>query len=507
MKRLAIASLLLSAFSASAHAACSGSGTNWSCTAGSTVSQVQTAINSASDGATINFDAGAYNWTSGMIQFSNSKGVTLNGGGGATVTAGSNTFLGMNGTLSGNNTKVYRVTGFTFSGGAGYGIWIFGPGTLNNLRIDRNVFTGYTNGIAILLGELTTLGKYFGVIDRNTFRGSSNFMALKVLGPGDPKHYTASPRGTASNLYIEDNTWDFTSASDLSSGCVDAWNSASVVFRNNTVKNCLVTSHGIVHNGGVVNFEFYSNSLQRTSGSGSWTDGYRMFHHQGSGEVYAFNNTFSVQGTPSSDLMPVTHYRSSPPGTAGYSSTLGMCDGTRSIDGNFSGQMGYPCWMQPGRAAAGTSPAYGTLAPMYAWNNVANGSLKRDLTVEDPWGDGAPSPMDHIKPNRDYYNAVSGSAQTSPTSPFNGTTGMGFGTRANRPTTCTTGGINGEAGLGGVGYFATDENTLYRCAGNNTWVAHYKPFTYPHPLTVGQASTSPPPAPSLTAPTNLRVVQ
>jgi hypothetical protein len=89
---------------------------------------------------------------------------------------------------------------------------------------------------------------------------------------------------------------------------------------------------------------------------------------------------------------------------------------------------------------------------------------------------------DHVKPDRDYYNAVSAAAQTSPTSPFNGTTGMGFGTLANRPSTCTTNAL--ESG-GGVGYFATDQGaqgTLYRCSATNTWTVWYTPFAYPHPL-------------------------
>jgi hypothetical protein len=49
-------------WAANANAACSGSGLSWSCTAGSTVSQVQTAMNSASDGAVITFAAGSYSW-------------------------------------------------------------------------------------------------------------------------------------------------------------------------------------------------------------------------------------------------------------------------------------------------------------------------------------------------------------------------------------------------------------------------------------------------------------
>jgi hypothetical protein len=98
--------------------------------------------------------------------------------------------------------------------------------------------------------------------------------------------------------------------------------------------------------------------------------------------------------------------------------------------------------------------------------------------------------------DREAYNAVSASAQTSPTSPFDGTTGMGFGTLANRPTTCQTSSetVFGN-GAAGVGYFATDvgaQGTLYTCSATNTWTVFYTPYTYPHPLTTGDPQ---PPAP------------
>lgn len=80
--------------------------------------------------------------------------------------------------------------------------------------------------------------------------------------------------------------------------------------------------------------------------------------------------------------------------------------------------------------------------------------------------------------NRDYYAEVSQTAQTSTTSPFNGTTGTGYGLLANIPTTCTT----GAGGITGVGYFATDTNGLYLCTATNVWNWTYSPFTYPHPI-------------------------
>ena len=85
--------------------------------------------------------------------------------------------------------------------------------------------------------------------------------------------------------------------------------------------------------------------------------------------------------------------------------------------------------------------------------------VKIDLTLEDQGGYYA----QHFVNNRDYFNAV-GKAQTSPTSPFNGTSGMGYGTLANRPTTCSIGQTDpGDAGRGGVGYFATDVGPLAPC--------------------------------------------
>jgi len=501
----------------SALAACSGSGTSWNCTAGSTVAQVQSAVNSATDGAVITFAAGSYSWGNG-IALSNAKGVTLQGAGAGSsiVTATAGSVISMT-TLSGNNTHLYRITGFTFQNAPSNLIfWFFGNGTLNNLRVDHNTFSNYATGaIAIFLGETSSNGKYFGLIDHNTFSGAVNFMGMKVLGPGDPTRYATSVRGTGSNIFLEDNTFDFDSATDLGSGCIDAWFSSAVVFRFNTVRNCLVTAHGTTHGGGTVNFEVYQNTLKRLGGDPTWQDGTRLVHHQGSGEITVWGNTFVHAGTIGGALS-VTHYRSATPSAAGYDPTLGRCDGTSPRDGNTAPSgtyFGWPCWNQPGRAPAGGAPAYGTLSPIYTWMNVdSSTSGKVPILIENPWSATNPGVATHIQSGRDYYDAVSASAQTSAAAPFNGTTGMGFGTLANRPTTCShVTAPNGENG-GGVAYWATDQGNwnnsvagpdgqLYRCSATNTWTVAYFPYTYPHPLQQGAVV----PVPS--APSHLRIVQ
>ncbi len=499
MRILGIIAVVLLCWSPGAEAACSGAGLTWNCTAGTTVSQVNSALSSATDGATLTFDAGSYSWSS-SITLSNSKGVALicASQGNCTVSVGGQ-FLGM--TLSGNNTKAYRLSGFRFQNApACLCIWIFGNGTLNNLRIDHNIFQNFhTDSVAIFFGEISSAGRFYGVIDHNTFTGTSNFMTLKVLGHGDTNNWGPSPRGTASNLFIEDNTITYTNASNLGAGCMDAWMSAAIVWRYNTTQNCLVTAHGVTH-GGLISFELYKNTLIRTANSGSWLDGTRLFHHQGSGEFVAFDNVFTAAVGKSTGPISMTHYRSATPGAAGYSSSLGHCNGTSSIDGNrtpTSTYWGYPCWRQPGRD--GTQ----RLQPMYVWNNRwSDTGGKVDMEIENPWGQLNPAVGDHLKPNRDFYLAVSTSAQSSPTSPFNGTTGMGFGTLANRPSTCTTSTL--ETG-GGVGYFATNQGsfgTLYRCSATNTWTVQYSPYTYPHPLASGVAPPSPP-----SAPQNLRITE
>ena len=520
MRLVVVTAAVLSVISSrQALASCSGSGLSWTCTAGSSVSQVQTAVNGASDGATISFAAGSYSWGSG-IALSNAKGIELIGAGsGSTVVTVTSTPVIYMDSLSGNNTKTYRISGFTFQNANGLGLWFYGPGTLNNLRIDHNVFSNFVSGsVALFFGEVSTAAKFFALIDHNTFSGANNFMGMKVLGTNSPDLWASSVRGTSSNMFLEDNTFDFGSASDLGTGCIDAWNSSAVVFRYNTVRNCLVTAHGTTHGGGTVNFEVYRNTLKRQGGDSTWDDGTRLVHHQGSGEITVWGNTFVHAGTISGNAVSVTHYRSAPPGTAGYSSSLGQCSGSNSLDGNTAPSgtyYGWPCWMQPGRAPSGGSPRYGVLSPIYTWMNLdASSSAKVGLAIENPWGTSNPGVGTHIQANRDYYDAVSASAQTSPTSPFNGTTGMGFGTLANRPTACThTTAPNGENG-GGVAYWATDQGEwnslqsgadgqLYRCSATNTWTVAYKPYTYPHPGQAGGSTTAPPPA----APTNVRIIK
>ena len=126
------------------------------------------------------------------------------------------------------------------------------------------------------------------------------------------------------------------------------------------------------------------------------------------------------------------------------------------------------------------------LEPVYSWEE----------TYSLPGGGtflGLQSVENNIQQNRDVYIQAGSTAQTTSSSPFSGTTGTGWGTLANRPTTCTAGAggtyATSPTGSYGVAYFATDQNggigELYICTTTNTWTASYEPYTYPHPLVGG----------------------
>jgi hypothetical protein len=147
---------------------------------------------------------------------------------------------------------------------------------------------------------------------------------------------------------------------------------------------------------------------------------------------------------------------------------------------------GYPAAYQIGRGKCFASPCNSgsnqTLTPAYIWLRDPDNPLSID--------EASPN---QIVANRDYY--IQGAS-------FNGTSGVGVGTRAARPTTCTK----------GVAYWSTDQGewnktngaspdgTLDLCTATNIWTnAYYTPYTYPHPL-INDADES------LSPPINLRFV-
>jgi hypothetical protein len=363
---------------------------------------------------------------------------------------------------SGSSTKLYRISGFKFTSAGGL-VWTCPAGgcsgTISSFRFDHNTCTGIgASATVITVGENSSKQYVWGVVDHNTFSSGSSFAAVQIIGAAD-SNAPASQQGTANNLFIEDNTISVSNMTDTGTGAVDGWGPmAGMVFRYNTVTNALVTIHSAEtpgsHGNGASNWEVYGNTVIANSGS-SVPDGYRLIHHQGSFEELFFNNKFTSNTEPMNG------------------SALSIAAGYPQ---QYSGS--YPTSLQPGRDYHA-----GLLYPVYAWNNRDTRNNNK-VAASDEAGEA------NFLVNRDYYDEAGKGPQTSSSAPFNGTSGVGFGTLANRPAVCTPtlSVLSQDQGRGGVGYFATDQGpqgTLYACSALNTWTVHYVPYTYPHPLVSG----------------------
>jgi len=257
------------------------------------------------------------------------------------------------------------------------------------------------------------------------------------------------------------------------------------------------------------NTVYYSGSM---TGSGlTMTDGSKSF-----GSLAPAGAPYSVYDTTQGFVAQIvsnsgTTITVQPP--IGESSWAGFNSGdsyeiirsTVCADQAGRGQGNYISGVTPSPASALNE----VLDPIYEWDDPVTPSSALSAQFGSSYSG-------TILQNRDFYTdnwragGLSGpTAQTSATAPFNGSTtcnagsgsytcGVGFGTLANRPTTCTT----------GVGYFATDQGSwntsgngfgqgeLFKCTATNTWSLAYTPYTYPHPLAGGIGSSANPPAPT-----------
>jgi hypothetical protein len=428
---------------------------------------------------------------------------------------------------NGSSSQEVRITGISwnmnnvadFNG-------MIAIGTQNDtgqIRLDHCHF--YNLGaVAVLEYQVTG----YGVADHNVFDSNSTVNGIRAYG-SDGQGYTfwnqSTQFGSANFFFMENNTFNNGYPDDCNAG-------GRYVFRYNVYNGNQSDAYTQTHALGSVlgppaagcrAWEVYGNVATSTSSGGAYAgEGLTSGTGLSWNNITAgYNHNLSFfedrdSGTNTCGATP-NYCQNATPNGWGYcaSSPFGGVAGPSNWDGNNNnnGSQGWPCIGQIGRGQgdllAGT--AFPTicdqtlgcstyngqwpnqkLEPVYSWEETCGSTCTTLVDVQ--------SPDNNIQANRDYYVQAGSTAQISSSSPFNGTSGTGWGTSANRPATCTAG-IGGTyatspTGSYGVAYFATDANSgqgeLYICTGTNTWTAAYEPYVFPHPLDTTGVTPVPP---------------
>ena len=397
--------------------------------------------------------------------------------------------------------KTFRLTGMTInpSGSAAqYGSLSFnGNNNLASvLRIDHCHFNDTVGGDHTIQPDSLT-----GVVDHNYFDSTNQanlfFIQPTIDGSDGESNATWTVQenfGTNQFLFVENNF--FQNGAFL----FDCDFGGRLVFRFNTGwYNTRIQTHGTgsgAQRRGCRAMEIYENTFTYSNNPNTNSFAFLVDYESGPGmfwgnTVTAFVTLWREQEVRADNS---TYTQTSTPSGWGYCGTAYNGAGT-NWDQNSNGSTGYACLDQVGRGAgqllSGSFPnlvnqAAGIIAwpnqalvPTYAWSNTQN---TNSYATNHYWQT-YESPV-RVTENIDYYLEI---PNVDEVGSFNGTHGIGHGTLASKPSTCTP----------SVGWWATDQGSwnasgngagnggLYVCSSSNTWTAHYSPYTYPHPLTQG----------------------
>ncbi|RPI97916.1 MAG: hypothetical protein EHM32_00530, partial [Spirochaetales bacterium] len=412
--------------------------------ANASYSAVNTAVAAAQPGDTVVVPPGQATWASQLI-ITKSLSLIGAGAGSTVITSGIgnlNAYLIAYRPTDFASNPAFRVSGFTFDlANSSHGVFLDGTRNTTSVlqtrcRIDHNTFTGAPNHA--LGPQAIHIGGIMGVVDNNLF-DNFGYPIRNCWGPSAQSNiwwnnWNANLLGTSENMYFEDNT--FTGVEII----MDCQYGNRYAFRYNTVTTWtasfpLLDIHGN-HSAGdqysSFGGEVYGNQLNDTSGM-------RLMDHRG-GKLLLFMNNST---TPSWHIQ----VRDEAPDSS--------------------------------NPTTNPEPQYPNDSYFFLNRRNLTGSAPT-IVNEGPWSDNPPL-YGVPQENREFWNG-------NPS--FNGTVGVGWGTLANRPTTCTV----------GVGYWATNQSTtnlsgmvgknpttpilgtLYVCTATNVWTAFYTPYTYPHPM-------------------------
>jgi hypothetical protein len=482
--------------------ACTGSSPTWTSTPDS--ASITTCLNNASRNDTINVSAGSATWSTGTLcpdgvttaALCISKGVKLVGAGPAQNSAtiitnglGASAVLinlGPDATTIANSDTI-RIENFTLDANGGIFRMISVTGApynntkpYKNFLITGNLFrnSSCSNDTGITVGSQAR-----GVIWKNTF--DRWMFPFRSFGSGDQRTwqnaaYYPFSYGSADNIYFETNTvHNSTTFSCNGGGWMESGQDGRWVVRFNTIdetNNAAATDFQDSH--GTQNYYPGSPNGQTSTMITEWyrntyitpNSYFRWALIRGSWNFF-FDNNITSPGNPYIDVL---QYAVPPDTTAGCYNYIQNFDGT--------------AWTGPDM----------TLQNSYIINNLTNGVLRGAFAHTGDTGN---------------HNNNCGVVENGALSPYgtgviygfwnqnnsyNGTTqiGVGRGTLAARPATCTT----------GDGWWATDQGSwnsggsgvqgvFYKCTATNTWTLYYTPYLYPHPLTGTSSITYPAPSP------------
>jgi hypothetical protein len=445
-------------------------------------------------------EAGTY--TGGHFNIGAGKSwVTIVGGGGNPTVSGmpkrcdldstgcpTETFLngGMMKT-TGNTVVGLRITGFKIKMDSNL-FWEIG---VSNWRFDHNWVIGDTSRACWSVLSSTT--RSFGLVD-HVFSSNCQWEATSS---GTDAHANdmwvdSSPLGSTNTVVYEDDIFHKT---DPTSGsfwnCFDANEGGAYNLRFSELNGCRTEGHGIRGAGQRGTRAVEQAYVKYTGG-----DIARPWLLR-SGGIIVFGNRLDSLGPNSLNrginIDVQRDYTITNP-----TPTFGVCDGSSSTDGNESGFEGFPCLDQPGMITDASDWGSSFSLPrniaqtffgVYSFLNydVDNSNAIIDYIYNCPGSDctGADQTRmstKHLLANKAVYKENAS---------FDGTSGIGVGTLAARPATCTA-----DAAM----YWATDQGSwntsssnpvgvqangadglLYRCTATNTWTLWYTPLTYPHP--------------------------
>jgi hypothetical protein len=496
---------------------------------------VQTALNKvAADGTIVDIPAGTCTWTS-SVTYNQVYSTTIQGQTTCTGTPASscadNTVIidNFNRSIGGDTPifkastapgKSFRLTGITFTqinGGSAaltYNGDIGIGGSSQAVRLDHIHFNNINQTVISWISA-------FGVIDHVYANLTSEFIRPRMAGNGDGAFNSPTNFGTNQFVFVEDSTMTMNSPNASGVGITDCFSGGRMVIRYNILNYASVGEHTTGHAGddrGCRAAEVYGNNFTLNGGNFSQFNGIGIE----SGTAMLWGNIFATSSGASWSHAYTAHNKradsntyqqTAPPGGWGYCGT--QVNGIGSPwDQNSNAGTGYACLDQVGRGMgdllSGNFPIKCNITLNPACN-IFTGQWPREAVEpvyewNDTWGCSGSSNCSFwtnfdagITANRDYFLGYqNNNCPASSTGSCTG--GVGVGTLASRPASCSANPMTFPAGNSpGVGYWATDTNTLYVCKSANTWTAYYTPYTYPHPLTVGSGT---PPAP----PTNLQGV-